>query len=121
MKLIIDLLIPILSCIIVYKIFENKGVFLAIVFKFFVQAIVLLLEGSFTNFISHGIGYIVIYSIVTIIAICIFTFIEYAVFCKTSSFVSYIIISAIIEFAMSFALIFILRLIVINRVLNLTF
>lgn len=102
----LGILISIAIPFITYKLFDNKKLVLAIVLRVILQFLTL----SMAN-IGAQVGYnsiaIIILVVLCILIPVIYTFIEYSIYLNTRSFISWYIISLIIDFAASYAISFI--------------
>lgn len=93
-----DIAISLIICAIIYKIFEKYGFKTALLIRIAYIFVTWILQGLFASFswfvlLVIGIG---------LLEIFVITIIEYAVFKKTESFWSWIIVTALIEFAVSY-------------------
>ena len=95
-----EFILSLISCLIVYYIFDNAhngGFKKVLCFRFVLEAINIFLTGAFKQISSYGIGYILLFFIIIIVLILITTAIEYWVYNRTSSFISFLLLSAVIE------------------------
>lgn len=95
MNSIISLILNIVISFIVYKIFENRGFKAAVIFKLFYQFILYLITGSLKELFSFGIFQTGIILAVVFGIILISTAVEYFIYTKTNSFITYLILVVI--------------------------
>lgn len=103
MVAVVSLIISLITCYIVYKIFESRGFKEALFFKLIVQLMINLINGNLIEFYNSGISFLLLSLGVILIINIITTGIEYFVYGKTNSFLSYIIWGAVVEYLVSFA------------------
>ena len=84
----ISLLFSILLSFILYKCFESGGLKRGFIFAFTLNII--------KSLIQNGMNHIFLVLILTIVVTIITTFVDYLIFIKTNSFVSYLIVSIIL-------------------------
>lgn len=95
-----DLILSLISCLIVYSIFDNStdGGFKKVLgFRFVVEIISILITGTFEQISSYGIGYILLFLVIIIVLILLTTAIEYWAYSQTNGFITFLLSSAIIE------------------------
>lgn len=116
MDVILEYVVPIVSCFVVYYLFDKSGFKAGLIFKFILQLVVYGLNGTLLEFYNTGMLSLIILLMISIIIILITTAIEYFAFNRTNSFFTYFILGAIIEFlisiAFSFVLVFIIGMII---------
>lgn len=108
MDKIISLIISLVTCYIVFKIFETKGFKEALFFKLLVQIVINVIDGTLIASYELGILYLLVSLAIILIVNLITTGIEYFIYKKTSSFLSYIIWGALAEYLVALVFSFIL-------------
>jgi len=108
MNSIFSLIVTIVSCLIVYSLFDKSGFKAGLIFKLVLQLGIYLINGSLINLYNLGLLYFIIILLVIFVIILITTAIEYFVYNKTNSFFTYLILGAIIEFLIAFGISFVL-------------
>lgn len=108
MNIIFSLIVTIVSCFIVYSLFDKSGFKAGLIFKFLLQLGIYLINGSLTKLYNLGLLYFIIILLTVFVIIFVTTAIEYFVYNRTNSFFTYLILSAIIEFLVAFGISFVL-------------
>ena len=111
---ILSLIVTIVSCLIVYSLFDKSGFKAGLIFKLLLQFGIYLINGALIEVYNLGLLYFIVMLLIVFAIVFITTAIEYFVYNKTNSFFTYLILGAIIEFlialGISFILVFIMNL-----------
>lgn len=101
-------IISLIACLIVYYLFDTSGFKKALVFKVVVSTIELFLLGLLNQIGTLGMAMLLVVALIMFVMTLITTAIEYWAYNKTSNFITYLLLAALVEILIMFAVAFIL-------------
>ena len=101
-------IISLIACLIVYYLFDTAGFKKALIFKVVVSTIELFLLGLLNQIGTLGMAMLLVIALIMFVITLITTAIEYWAYNKTSNFITYFLLSGIVEFLVMFAVTFII-------------
>lgn len=104
METVISLFVSILCVYLLYRVFENYGLGVGIIFNVIYCLAVLYIDKSLSQILTFDINYIITFFVILFIIISIATLILYCIFKNTRSFLAFLILGSIAGLGLLYAI-----------------